>query len=314
MHKTMANVQAEAKMARDLAKETGLATHMYSSSGGSALVDLVADGVVGQIREVHHWTDRPYWPQGMYKWPEAEPIPDGFDWDLWLGPVPHKAYSHHLTHAVFRGWYEFGSGALGDTANYTLLDIFEVLKLGAPTSVQAFPSRFYEVTDTWHRQINQISFPRAATIRWEFPARGDMAPVTFVWYDGGIRPATPKLIADEGDELRTGGLLYMGDNGIISGGRRGRVYPSSLNVELNDPNRERPPSELDQFIAACKGGKPTSANFEKIYDQITMINISAIAQRFEGKKLLWDHENMQFTNEPEANKLLWREYRDGWEL
>ncbi len=312
MHKTMANTQYEAKLLRDLTVESGLATHMWSSPGGTPAAKMVREGVVGPVREVLHWTNRPFWPQGMFEWPEEEPIPDGFDWDLWLGPVPDMPYSHHLTHAVFRGWFDFGSGSLGDVGNYSLVNVFEALGLGAPSSVQAFPTRAYLVTDTWHRQDNNISFPRASILKWEFPARGNMPSLTLTWMDGGLRPDKPDLLEELGVEIGEGGLLYVGDEGIVSGAWRPSVYPESKMPDIS--NHPEPVYELDQFIQACKGGPKTSANFEKLYDQITMTNISAIAMRFEGKKLLWDHEKQEFTNEPEANKLLKRKYRPGWEI
>ncbi len=310
-HKPMATVHEEATMVRNLTRDTGLATHMLPNNGGSPYPDLIASGVIGKVREVHDWTDRPFWPQGMHEWPEEEPVPDGFDWDLWLGPAAMRPYSHQLTHAVFRGWYDFGGGPRGDGASRTV-EVADVLKLGAPTSVQAFPSRFYTTTDTWHRQVNNISYPRSEMVRWEFPVRGDMPPVSYMYYTGGMRPHTPDLL-DHIDDLGAGGLLYIGDEGIVHAGRNGKVY---LN---NGGTRDIPESleaqrGLDQWIEACKGGPKTRANFEKVYDQITMINIGAIALRFEGKRLTWDDDRKAFTNEPEANKLLTREYREGWEL
>ncbi|MFH1738290.1 MAG: Gfo/Idh/MocA family oxidoreductase, partial [bacterium] len=175
-HKPIANVLHESRLARDTARQAGAATHLFCCAGLDStplLCEWIWSGAIGPVREVHNWSKRPVWPQGMTERPsDTPPVPDGLDWDLWLGPVPYQAYHPAYTHAVFRGWYDFGSGALGDMGHYSFYQIFRILKLGTPLSVEASRSQYWSISDyTWRKEENLISFPRASLIRWEFPAR-----------------------------------------------------------------------------------------------------------------------------------------------
>lgn len=154
------------------------------------LSEWLASGAIGAVREVHNWSSRPFWPQGMLELPRQQPpAPEGFDWDLWLGPVPSRPYHPAYTHAVFRGWYDFGSGALGDMGHYSFYQIFRMLKLGAPVSAEASRSQFWSIQGyTWRKATNHVAYPQASSIHWEFPARNEQPPVTLHWYDGGLRP------------------------------------------------------------------------------------------------------------------------------
>lgn len=322
-HKPMANVLYEARLARDTARQTGAATHLFCAAGQQstpAICEWVWGGAIGPVREVHNWSSRPFWPQGMISLPKDTPrVPEGLDWDLWLGPTPHRAYHPAYTHAVFRGWYEFGTGALGDMGHYSFHQIFEVLKLGAPLTVEAGRSQFWSITDyQWHRENNHISFPQASTIKWEFPARESMPPVALYWYDGGLRPPTlPELEAD-GQEMPDEGMLFVGDSGkILADFTAGnpRLIPQARMREFREPEKRlpRPADELDQWIRACKGGPESDASYEKVYPFAETILLGTVAVRSD-KKLKWEAAKMEFTNAPEANKLLRRRYRDGWEL
>jgi predicted dehydrogenase len=322
-HKTLANVLYEARLARDTAKRTGLGTHMFCAAGNrstATICEWIRDGAIGDVREVHNWSSRPFWPQGMIEYPkERPPVPDGLDWDLWLGPVPHRPYHPAYTHAVFRGWYDFGSGALGDMGNYSFFQIWKILKLGTPTSVEASRSQHWEIVDNlWNKQENEVSFPRASTIRFEFPARAGMPPVVLHWYDGGIRPPLPAELAEDGRDMPEEGLLFVGDKGKILCGFSGadpQLIPERKMRAYKKPPETlpRPIEELDQWIRACRGTQPSDASFENVYPFAEAVCLGTIALRFD-KKLHWDSAKMQFTNSPEANKLLRREYRKGWEL
>jgi len=322
-HKTLANVLYEARLARDTAKRTGLATQMFCAAGNrstATICEWVRDGAIGDVREVHNWSSRPFWPQGMIDYPkERPPVPDGLDWDLWLGPVPHRAYHPTYTHAVFRGWYDFGSGALGDMGNYSFFQIWKILKLGTPTSVEAGRSQYWEIIDhLWKKQENKVSFPRASTIRFEFPAREGMPPVALHWYDGGIRPPVPAELEEDGRDMPDEGLLFVGDKGKILCGFSGadpQLIPERKMRAYKKPPETlpRPIEELDQWIHACRGTQPSDASFENVYPFAETVCLGTVALRVN-KKLHWDSANMQFTNSPEANKLLRREYRKGWEL
>jgi len=322
-HKTLANVLYEARLSRDTARKTGLATHMFCSADNRStmtIAEWVQDGAIGDVREVHNWSSRPFWPQGMLEYPQEQPpVPGGMDWDLWLGPVPHRPYHPTYTHAVFRGWYDFGSGALGDMGNYSFFQIWKILKLGTPTTVEAGRSQYWAIIDhLWNKQINTVSFPRASVIHFEFPARAGMPAVSLHWYDGGMRPPKPAELDEDGKDMPEEGLLFVGDKGKILCGFSGadpRLIPQRKMDAYQKPPETlpRPIGELDQWIHACQGGRPSDASFENVYPFAETVCLGNVALRVE-KKLTWDSEKMQFTNSPEANKLLQREYRRGWEL
>lgn len=322
-HKPLANVLQEARLARDTARLSGVATHMFCAADRATTAQIeewLAADAIGPVREVHNWSSRPFWPQGMTELPKDTPlVPDGFDWDLWLGPVTTRPYHPAYTHAVFRGWYDFGTGALGDMGHYSFYQIFRMLKLGAPLSVEASRSQFWSIDNfQWHRRINQVSYPRAAMIHWEFPARGDLPPLHLHWYDGGLRPPTPSELVADGANLDAEGLLLVGDRGKILAGFTGespRLIPAVRMREFTPPLQSlpRPEPELDQWIRACHGGPPSDASFENIYPLAETILLGTIALRVPSR-LRWNSASMTFTDQPDANALLTRTYREGWEL
>src|SRR5687767_9097559 len=226
-HKPLSNVLAEARLARDTAKQTGLATHLFCAAGQTStptICEWLTTGAIGPVREVHNWSSRPFWPQGMTEPPAGTPpAPEGFDWDLWLGPAAARPYHPAYTHTVFRGWYDFGTGALGDMGHYSFHQIFEMLKLGSPLSVEASRSQVWSIQDhRWQKQTAHVAYPHASQITWEFPARGDgMPPVTLHWYDGGIRPPTIAELEADGVEMPDEGLLLVGDQGKLLAGFSG---------------------------------------------------------------------------------------------
>ena len=322
-HKPLANVLAEARLARDTAREARVATHLFCASDSPAGVTLrewLDSDAIGPVREVHNWTNRPFWPQGMTEYPsDKPPVPDGFDWDLWLGPAPQRDYHPAFTHAVFRGWFDFGSGALGDMGHYSFRQIFTALELGPPRTVEASRSQYWSIRDyQWHKEVNHVSFPRASLVRWEFPARGSRPPVTLYWYDGGLRPSLPPELEADGRPMPEEGMLLVGDRGKLLAGFTGgqpRLIPESRMraFEPPAPSLPRPDRELDQFLRACRGGPPSGADFERVYPMAETILLGNVAVRVAGK-LRWDTEKMEFPDAPEANRLLRREYRQGWEL
>lgn len=322
-HKALSNVLYEARLTIDTASKTKAATHMFCAAGNQTtptLCEWIWNGAIGQVREVHNWSTRPFWPQGMTEYPhERPPVPDGMDWDLWLGPIPHRPYHPAYTHAVFRGWCDFGTGALGDMGNYSFYQIFKILKLPAPVSVEASRSQYWIIADNlWHKQQNNVSYPRASVIHFEFPAREDMAPVSLYWYDGGLRPPKPEELEQDHEDMPSEGLLFVGDKGKILAGFTGdnpRIIPETKMRAYKQPPKTlpRPLDELDQWIRACKGAEPSGASFQNIRPFSEAICLGTIALRTD-KKLKWDSANMRITNVPEANDLMRREYRKGWEL
>lgn len=322
-HKPMSNVLQEARMARDLARETGVATHLFCAADKTStptLSEWLASGVIGPVREAHNWSSRPFWPQGMTEPPaETPPVPDGLDWNLWLGAAAMRPYHPAYTHAVFRGWFDFGTGALGDMGHYSFHQIFEMLKLGSPLSVEASRSQFWKIENYgWKKQINRVSYPQASLIRWEFPEREGMPPVALHWYDGGLRPPTPAELQRDGAALPDEGLLLVGDHGKILAGFMGdqpRLLPAAKMRDFKEPPQTlpRPIGELDQFLRACRGGPASDASYESAYPFAETILLGTIAVRVE-KKLQWDAAKGEFTNSSEANELRSRKNREGWEV
>ncbi|MDX9753743.1 MAG: Gfo/Idh/MocA family oxidoreductase [bacterium] len=322
-HKPIANVFQELDVTVQTAAKSGVATHLFCAAGSPSTSDLcewIWNGAIGPVREVHNWSTRPLWPQGMTQWPEEQPVPAGLDWDLWLGPVPHRPYSSAYEPVVFRGWYEFGSGALGDMGHYSFYQIFKILKLGMPTTVEATRSQYWEIVDyLWQKQINDKSFPRASMIHWEFPEREGMPPVSLHWYDGGLRPPLLRELEEDGQPMPEEGMLFVGENGKILAGFTGgepRLIPDKRMKMFRAPEKTlpRPLGEMEQWIQACKGGEESGAAFGKVYPFSVAIALGNVALRVD-KKLHWDAEKKSFLNSEDANALLRRSaYREGWEL
>jgi hypothetical protein len=323
-HKPLSNVLGEARLVVQKARESGAATHMFCAAGNQSTADLcewIWGGAIGPVREVHNWSTRPFWPQGMTRLPsETPPVPEGLDWDLWLGPVPHRPYHPAYTNAVFRGWYDFGTGALGDMGHYSFFQIFKILKLGSPTTVEASRSQCWRIEEDllWKRQPADVAYPQASLVRWEFPEREGLPPVTLHWYDGGLRPPKPAELEQDGEPMPAEGLLFVGEQGKILAGFQGeepRLLPKKRMERFSPPARTlaRPLEELEQWVRACRGIAPSDASFTSVAAISETILIGTIALRVE-KKLRWDAADGRFQDAPEADALMSRRYRPGWEL
>jgi predicted dehydrogenase len=335
VHKPLANRLAEARLVIDTARKTKVATHFLPASDGTmirVIADWIKDGAIGTLREVHNWSSRPFWPQYPTIPTDTPPVPDGFDWDLWLGPVPNRPYHPHFTHAVFRGWYDFGGGSIADMGHYSLWSVFTIFDLDAPISVESTVSHACSIVDQVSRAIaNNYSFPDACTIRFKFAAKGDRPALELFWYDGGMRPRKPEELEEDNKEFSREGMMFVGDKGKILAGfygdnpqiipeRKMREFRAALNMPA--PTPPQPPargqggtSERDKaWIEAFKAGRSAYGDFLLGGPISDMVNLGAISLRLGGRKLLFDSENMKVTNVPEANKYLSREYRQGWEL
>lgn len=321
----------EARTLAEAARKAGIATQVTTASSVSDracdLQEMIWDGAIGEIREVHCWSNRPLWPQGMIRPEGSDPVPAHLDWDLWIGPAPMRPFKDkwgrdHLVmqqakhnypyDAVyhpwnFRGWWDFGTGALGDMGCHHLNTLFKALKLGHPTSVWASSTKAMpEAT------------PLASTVAWEFPAREGMPPVTVYWYDGGIKPPRPREL-EEGRDWPDEGNLYVGDKGKILGDTEGgQIIPESKMQAYKRPPRTLPRVTFQsiatgEWIRACQGGEKASCNFDVGGLLAEIVQIGNIAIR-RGRKLAWDGPNMRFTNDDEANKYIKEPYRVGWSL
>ncbi|MGH9406548.1 MAG: Gfo/Idh/MocA family protein [Terriglobia bacterium] len=323
--KAMAHTIAECGWMAKAARETGLATQVAvmdeASHATRLLREWVAAGVIGQVREVHNWSQRPYWPQGLDRPAEAQPVPDGFDWDLWLGPAPERPFNHVYLPFVWRGWNDFGEGAIGDMGNYSFDTLFRVLELTAPTHVEGSSTPLFPE-----------SFPVGELVRWEFPARSGRAPVAINWYDAHLRPPRPpelapgELMSDPEDGE---GMLFVGEEGKILCGFEGqhpRLIPASRAEAFTPPPDNLPKSpgayrEWLNAIRAGRGGPPPGANYEFEQQVVEALLLGCIAVR-TGTKLEWDAENKSITSLAEgkpvaladANAQLNPPRRSPWEM
>jgi hypothetical protein len=261
------------------------------------------------------------WPQYPIIPTDTPPVPEGFDWQLWLGPSLDRPYHPNYTHAVFRGWYEFGGGALADMGHYSLWPVFQLFELDAPVAVESRPSHLCTRSGNVAVRIkNDYSFPAACTIRFKFAAKGNRPALDIFWYDGSIKPPTPEEL-EASKELEPEGMMFVGDKGKILAGFRGeepRVIKGQK-PEVRDQARARERGQqrseaMALWVAAVKGGKPTYGDFLLAGPISDAFNLGAVSLRLGGKRLLFDSANIKITNVPEANKFLTREYRKGWEL
>lgn len=304
----------EGRAMAETARSSGLATQCgtgnYTSEDAYRLREWIAAGAIGPVREVLNWSNRPVWPQGVERPTETPPVPQGLDWDLWLGPAPERPYHPAYLPFVWRGWWDYGTGALGDMGCYSFDVIVRTLNLGHPTRVEACCSRF-------DQKMNQESFPRASIVRYQFPARGDQPPVKLTWYDGGLRPPrAEELEVDKAMSEWSGGLLFVGDDGKILcdfTGKNPRLIPESKMQAYQQPPKTLPRSigHHEEWIEACKGGPKPGACFEVAGHVSEILSLGNIAVR-TGEMLQWDGPAMRITNAEAANQHVGRDYRQGW--
>ncbi len=309
----------EARAIAKAAREEGVATQMGNQGmafeGNRLINEWLWDGAIGPVREVHAWSDRPthngqlFWAQGVDRPKDTPPVPSTLDWDLWLGPAPHRPYHPAYVPFKWRGWWDFGSGGLGDMGIHNLAPVFSALKLGAPISVHSSSTLF-----------NQETLPLASTVHYEFPAREDMPPVMLHWYDGGIIPARPEELEDTRELSREDGLIFVGDKGKMYvegwGGNSPRLIPEAKMKAYKRPPKTLPRSigHHKEWIQACKSGSQTRSNFDFAGPLTEAVLLGTVSVRMGGKRLTWDSNNFKITNLPEANKYLHYEYRKGWTI
>lgn len=301
----------EARKLAEAAREAGVATQMGNNGQASEATRLVCEfiwaGAIGKVREVHGWCNRVISARGVRRPDETPPVPSTLDWDLWLGPAPYRPY--HPLYAPFswRGWWDFGTGVLGDIGCHQFDAIFRALKLGHPTSVEASSTVMESSLDA-----RAETAPIASMVHFEFPAVGDRPAVGATWYDGGMMPIRPKELEDDVKMGGGDGMLYIGDKGKML---NHRLIPESKMKEYGRPPKVLPRSigHYKEWLEACKGGEPAGSNFEVAGPLTEVVLLGNIAIR-TGQKLYWDRPNMKVTNVPEANKYIHTEYRQGWSL
>jgi predicted dehydrogenase len=323
--KPLTQTVREARVMAQVAAETKVITQMGTQTSAEPRnlrqIELIQSGALGEVTEVHLSTDRPVWPQG-YDRPSGEDAPRNLDWDLWIGPAHtrpyqgiwpkgHPVYSpeswkrfiyqkdpelpiyHPFT---WRGWTEFGSGAVGDLAPHSMNVVFMALDLGAPSAV--------EVVET--SGMRREMYPEWSVIRWEWPQRGVHPPFRIYWYDGGKLP--PESIADG-----RGGLTWIGTKDSLPQ-NRGPFSGQNAQPYAAAPQREWGREEVHKdWVTAVKAGKPAPCHFGYAGRFTEAYQLANVALKV-GHRVEWDPLAFRITNCREANQFLTREYRRGWEL
>lgn len=288
--------------------QTQMGNHGHANEGTRLMREWVQAGAIGSVREVHHWTDRPIWPQGIGRPTKDGKAPSHLDWDLWLGVAPERPYADGYAPFNWRGWWDFGTGALGDMGCHIMDSAFWALDLGSPTSVEAIST-----------PVNKETAPKASKVTFEFPARGEMPPVRVHWYDGGLRPSIPaSLEADR--EWESNGTLVVGDDGALLA----NTYCSSVRMVPEAKMKEFLPNRPEKTIPRIKGGHfkewtraiqgdgpKAGSNFDYSGPLTEAVLLGNLAIR-SGRRLNWDGEALRVTNFEPANAYVRRPYREGF--
>jgi predicted dehydrogenase len=295
----------EARRLGEIARDKKVATQMgnqgTASGGLRKSAAMVKAGILGPVREVHVWTNRPIWPQGGPR-PEPSEVPSQLHWDLWLGPAPQRPYANGYHTFAWRGWWDFGTGALGDMACHTANMAYMALDLRNPTTVVAETSGH-----------NKDSYPKWSIITFEFPATGSRPPVKLVWYDGGKRPSAELM---EGREPSESGSLVVGEKGkLYSPSDYGNARVLIGGAEEKEVEYKESPGHFEEWVRAIRGGEPAMSNFPDYAGPLTeTILLGNLAVWADGKKIEWDAKRLKATNAPEVNHIIRPEYRSGYSL
>jgi predicted dehydrogenase len=304
----------EARVMRETAAKQKVTTQMgnqgHSYDSTRRVVEIVQAGTLGDVREVHVWTDRPIWPQGIDRPTETPEVPATVDWDLWLGPAPKRPYHSAYLPFNWRGWWDFGTGALGDMGCHNMDTAYWALKLGLPTAVEAESSG-----------MNGETFPKWSVIKYDFPARGPLPPARLTWYDGGKMPARELFEGAQlkNDELPKNGSIIIGNKGKIVltdwNANKFQLLPQDKFADFKgpEPTIPRTDSHYKEWIAACKGGPPALSNFDYAATLTETALLGNLALRC-GKRIEWDAKAMKAKGCPEADTLIKPTYRAGWSL
>jgi predicted dehydrogenase len=326
VEKPMAHDVWEVRQMRDAAVKYKVATQMGNQGTNADSfrqgAEIVRSGAIGDVREVHIWTNRPIWPQGMTKRPPRSDVPKTLDWEQWIGPAPMRDFSGGAGRGPYvdfnwRGWWDFGTGAIGDMACHTMNLPYMALRLGAPTSVVA------ETDDPVGNESPPSGSPgngaprKGLMVTYEFPARGKLPALTLKWYE--VRRPPAELL--QGQKLGGSGMVMVGSKGSMYSpddyGARHVLLPTKAFEGYQAPAPSIPRAGTNhhgEFIRACKGGVPAMSNFPDYAAQLTEIALLANAAIRVGKKIDWDAQNLRARGLDAANQYIHREYRKGWSL
>lgn len=311
VQKPMTHTIEEARALTEAARKHKVFTQMgiqgHSFEGIRRMREWHAVRAIGEVKEVQIWTNRPIWPQGERALMPAQPIPENLDWNLWQGVAPERPYNKAYAPFAWRGWWDYGCGALGDIGCHAMDCAFDVLKLGSPTSVVAKCA-----------PQTQWSAPEWAIVTYQFPATAERGPIKLTWYDGKLKPERPAEL-EEGRKMPggIGGQFWIGTEGTIMMSdvyaKSARIIPQAKWIDFAKnrmPEKTEKPSigHHKEWIEACKGGAPAGANFDYAGPLTEMVLLGNLAVR-SGKRIEWDSQNLRCTNAPEVNALVRKTYR-----
>ncbi len=312
VEKPMAHTIEEARLMTRVAKETGLVTQMgnngHAGEGLRLTREWIQAGAIGQVREIHAWSDRPgkWWKQPAERPAAAAPAPADLDWDLWLGAAPQRPYHPAYHPFAWRGWFDFGTGALGDMAVHNMDPAFYALDLEAPAAAECHSS-----------PLGRETYPQWQVLIFEFAARAGRPALKMCWHDGGKMPPKPVDVADE-IELPDNGICFIGDKGtMVGGGWSGapRLFPAKRRQEFPLPPKTlaRSPGHRVEWVQACKARKPedAKAGFACSGPFTEALLVGNLAARLQ-KRIEWDAAAMRAPNAPEADQLIRKRYRAGF--
>jgi predicted dehydrogenase len=304
----------EARLMAETAEKHGVATQMGNQAhAGEPIrraVEWIRAGLIGKVHEVHTWTNRPIWPQGLAALPPQQPVPAGLDWDLWLGPAAKRPYNEAYCPFKWRGWWDYGTGALGDMGCHIMDMPYWALELKHPTRVEADSEG-----------NTPLSAPTASTVRYHFPAGKYSDALQFSWYDGGRMPAADVLAESGMTSKQVAGkfdLVMVGDKGKLFFNRSNLdwlITPDSAREDFKppEPSLARVANEDVEWIEACKGGAPALSRFEKSGPFTETVLLGNLAIRL-GEPVEWDGPAMKAVGCPRADRYIHRDYRRGWKL
>ncbi len=314
---TIQEARALAKMAQETKVPTQMGNQGHCAEGYRRLCEYIWAGAIGNVTEVHCWSDRANGGSGPR--PPKEPVPKGMHWDEWIGPAPYRDFHKDLHPHEWHGWYDFGNGSLGNMACHVMDGAVWALKLQWPTTITL--EMVLGGTDE--------RYPTGDRICYDFPARGEMPPVKLYWWDGKRpgkggqnRPPIAEKLEKENDRKFGGnGTIYIGDKGVMQTGCYGegtRILPEEKHKAFPAPAQSLPRNKgsFNDFLDACRSGKPTCASKFEVASVLTeIVLLGNLAQKAGlDKKVEWDGPNMKCTNLPEVNKIVEIPSRAGWTI
>jgi predicted dehydrogenase len=326
LEKPLAHSIYETRQLTEAAQKAGIVTQMGNQGRAATsmrlLKEWLADGAVGEIQKIELWAPSPMWPQGVHRPTDTPPVPATLDWNLWLGPAPERPYHPAYCPSAWRGWWDFGTGGLGDMGCHVFDPIFYALDISHVESVYANHSNFIQKMWNVEDVLSPDTYPRASIVRYKLKSEQSGKTYKVNWYDGGLMPERPEEL-EEGFKMGSdwGGGLVIGDKATIMFGSHGaggvRIIPTAKMKAYKRPPQTEPRSvgHFQEFFDACVKGdaSATGSKFSYGGPMTESVLLGNIAIR-TGKKLLWDPQKMEITNVPEANAFLKPTYREGWTL